>query len=416
MDPRHGPEAHVFRDRIRKVIADHLPAGWKGIGAIADRAEADAFVESWRAVLAANGLLGVSWPKEYGGAGFSKLEQVVLVEELARVGVPNMGYNDTFGIKMLGGTLLRWGTEEQKRHFLPRIISGEDRWCQGFSEPGSGSDLASLSARAVLHGDTWVIDGQKLWTSRAREANWIFMLARTNPTAPKNRGITFLMVPLEQPGIEIRPIRALSGDSEFNEVFFNGATTAADHVAGEVDGGWAVASTLLGLERGEEAATNPILFRAELDRLIALAGERGRSSDPVIRDRLADAYARCEVMRFLGLRILTGVLSSGQLGPEASISKLYWSEYHQRVTRLALDVLGPVALAVEGRLPLRAFRTDDPGAPNTTGSWLGAAYNAVAGTIYAGTSEVQRNILGESVLGLPREPRAAPTQAETYRS
>ena len=212
-------------------------------------------------------------------------------------------------------------------------------------------------------------------------------------------------MPLDQRGIDVRPIKALSGESEFNEVFFDGATTAADLVVGEIDGGWAVATTLLGLERGEEAATNPILFRAELDRLVAMAKERGRTADPVVRQRLADAYARCEVMRFVGLRILTGVLSNGALGPEASISKLYWSEYHQRVTSLALDILGADALTIEGRGPLRAFRTDDPGARNTTGSWVGTFYNAVAGTIYAGTSEVQRNILGESVLGLPREPR-----------
>lgn len=406
MDPRHSDEAEAFRTQIRGILAANLPRDWDGIGAIADRDEADAFVEQWRATLAANGLLGVSWPVEYGGAGLTKLEQVVLVEELARAGVPAMGYNDTFGIKMLGGTLLRWGTEAQKRHFLPRILSGEDRWCQGFSEPGSGSDLASLSTRAVLDGDRWIVNGQKLWTSRAREANRIFLLARTNPDAGKTRGITFLLMDLDQPGIEIRPITALSGEQEFNEVFFSDASTPTDHVVGEVDGGWAVASTLLGLERGEEAATNPILFRAELDRLLELARARGRNDDPVLRDRLADAYVRCEVMRFLGLRILTGVLNGGTLGAEASISKLYWSEYHQRVTRLALDVLGAEALTVEGRLPLRAYRTDDPGAPNTTGSWIGAAYNAVAGTIYAGTSEVQRNLLGETVLGLPREPRA----------
>jgi alkylation response protein AidB-like acyl-CoA dehydrogenase len=405
VDPRHTVEAESFRKRIRRLLEDNLPSDWQGIGAIADRQEADRFVESWRATLAATGLLGVAWPKEYGGAGLSKLEQVVLVEELARAGVPAMGYNDTFGIKMLGGTLLRWGTEEQKRHFLPRILSGEHLWCQGFSEPGSGSDLASLSTRAVLDGGQWVINGQKLWTSRASEANWIFLLARTNPAASKNRGISFLLVPMEQPGIEVRPIRALSGESEFNEVFFDAATTPADHVVGDVDGGWAVASTLLGLERGAEAATNPILFRAELDRLLAMARERGRADDPVLRQRLADAYVRCEVMRFVGLRILTGVLTNGSLGPEASVAKLYWSEYHQRVTALALDVLGADALAVEGRGPLRTFRTDDPGARNTTGSWIGTFYNATAGTIYAGTSEVQRNILGESVLGLPREPR-----------
>jgi alkylation response protein AidB-like acyl-CoA dehydrogenase len=405
VDPRHSPQAERFRERIRAFLREQLPPTWQGLGAVADRDEADRFVASWRTTLAAHGLLGVSWPREYGGAGLSRLEQVVLVEELARAGVPAMGYNDTFGIKMLGGTLLRWGTEEQKRTLLPRILSGEDRWCQGFSEPGSGSDLASLSTRAVLDGDRWVIHGQKVWTSRAREANRMFLLARTDPTARRHEGISFLLLDMGQPGVDVRPIRALSGESEFNEVFLTAAVTPADHVVGPVHGGWKVASTLLALERGEEAATNPVLFRAELDRLLALARDRARADDPVLRDRLADLYARCEVMRFLGLRILTTVLAGGALGPEASISKLYWSEYHRRATRLALEVFGPEVLVVDGRLPLRAYRTDDPGAPNTTGSWVGATYNAVAGTIYAGTSEVQRTIIGESVLGLPREPR-----------
>jgi alkylation response protein AidB-like acyl-CoA dehydrogenase len=403
LDPRHLAEAELFRKRVRQFLDEALPPGWKGLGAIADRAEADRFVETWRAQLAKNGLLGVSWPREYGGAGLSRVEQVVLVEELARAGVPAMGYNDTFSIKMLGGTLLQWGTEDQKRWFLPRILSGQDRWCQGFSEPGSGSDLSSLTTRAVADGDHWVIDGQKVWTSRAREANMIFLLARTSRETKKQAGITFLLVDMRQPGVEVRPIRALSGDSEFNEVFFTGATTPLDHVVGEVGHGWAVAGTLLGLERGEEAATNPILFRAELDRLLALAAQRGRMAEPVVRQRLADAYIRCEIMRFLGLRILTGMLhGDGSVGPEASISKLYWSEYHRKVTALALDVFGADALVVEGRGPLRAYRTDDPGAPATTGSWVGALYNATAGTIYAGTSEIQRNIVGETVLGLPR--------------
>jgi alkylation response protein AidB-like acyl-CoA dehydrogenase len=407
VDPTHAPGAEEFRCRVREFLRANLPDGWQGIGAITDRDEADRFVETWRATLSRNGLLAVSWPKEYGGAGLSKLEQVVLVEELARAGVPAMGYNDTFGIKMLGNTLLRWGSEEQKQRFLPRIVSGEHRWCQGFSEPGAGSDLAGLSTRATLDGDRWVIDGQKLWTSRAREANWIFVLARTDPEARKHAGLSFLLVPMDQPGVDVRPITALSGESEFNEVFFTDATTDVAHVVGEPGQGWAVASTLLGLERGEEAATNPILFRAELDRLLAAARARVRNAEPVVRQRLADAYARCEIMRYLGLRILTDVLrDDGDGGSHASISKLYWSEYHRRVTDLALDVLGPEAMVVEGRLPLRAYRTDDPGAPDTTGSWIGAFYNAVAGTIYAGTSEVQRNIIAESVLGLPREPRS----------
>jgi alkylation response protein AidB-like acyl-CoA dehydrogenase len=402
MDPSPSPEAELFRTHVRSFLDESLPDDWQGLGAIADRAQADAFVSKWRATLFDNGLLGVSWPKEYGGAGLSKVEQVVLVEELARAGVPAMGYHDNMSVKMLGGTLLRWGTEEQKRRFLPRILSGEDLWCQGFSEPGAGSDLAALTTRAVLDGDHWVIDGQKLWTTKAMEANWIFVLARTDPQAPKHKGISFLLVDMGQPGIEVRPIMALSGESEFNEVLFSGAVSPADHVVGEVNGGWAVAMSLLGLERGEEAATNPILFRAELDRLVIMAEQRGRLVDPLIRDRVAQAYIRCEIMRYLGLRILTGVLRDGALGPESSISKLYWSEYHQFVTRLALDILGADALTVDGRGPLRSYRADDPGAPNTSGSWLGAFWNATAGTIYAGASQVQKNILGESVLGLPR--------------
>jgi alkylation response protein AidB-like acyl-CoA dehydrogenase len=404
MDATHPPDAELFRKRVREFLAEALPAGWRGLGAIDDRAEADCFVEQWRRTLAEHGLLGVSWPREYGGAGLTRLEQVVLVEELARAGVPAMGGNDNFSIKMVGNTLLRWGTEAQKRRFLPRILSGEDVWCQGYSEPGAGSDLAGLSTRAVLDGDRWVVTGQKIWTSRAREANWMFLLARTDPAATRHGGITFLLVPLDQPGVDIRPITMLSGETEFNEVFLDGATTPADHVVGEVNGGWAVAMTLLGHERGEEAATNPILFRAELDRLVALAGERGLNSDPVVRQRLARAHIRCEIMRFLGYRILTGVLSgSGTVGPEASISKLYWSEYHRSVTELALDLLGADGTVLDGRGPIRSYRTDDPGAPNTSGSWIGAFYNATAGTIYAGTSEIQRNILAEAILGLPRD-------------
>jgi alkylation response protein AidB-like acyl-CoA dehydrogenase len=250
-----------------------------------------------------------------------------------------------------------------------------------------------------------VIDGQKIWTSFATHANWIFVLARTDPTVPKHRGISFLLCPMDTPGVEVRPIRMLTGGSEFNEVFFDAARIPEDHVVGPVHGGWAVAMSLLGHERGEEAALNPIMFRHEYDRLVALAREYGRIDEPLIRARLAWCYERVEIMRLLGLRILTQYLRDGDLGPAASISKLYWSEYHQRVTALALDVLGADTLAIDGRGPLRAYRMDDPGARNTTGSWVGTFYNAVAGTIYAGTSEVQRNILAESVLGLPREPR-----------
>jgi len=403
MDPRYSDRADAFRTEVRTFLDQQLPADWTGIGAL-PRDEAVRFVHEWRGILHDAGLLAPAWPEEYGGSGLGKLEQVVLVEEFARAGVPAMGFNDNFSKKMLGGLLLAWGTDAQRARFLPRILSGEDVWCQGYSEPDSGSDLAGLRTNATRDGDDWVIEGQKIWTSLAHDANWIFVLARTDPDAPKHRGLSFLLVPLDQPGIEIRPIVTMGGDPDFNEVFFDGARTAHDNIIGEVNDGWRIANSLLGLERGDEAATNPVLFRAEFDRLVEMARERGRLDDPVTRDRIAQMYIRVEVMRYVGLRILTGVLTTGSIGPESSVSKLYWSEYHRDATRLAVDVLGPEAMVVEGRPPLRGHRADEPGSPNSTASWLGAMYNAVAGTIYAGTSEIQRNILGERVLGLPREP------------
>jgi alkylation response protein AidB-like acyl-CoA dehydrogenase len=418
VDVSYPAEVESFRAEVRAVLAEELPPDWPGIGAIAAREDAERFAAQWRQSLYRRGLLGITWPREYGGRGLSRLYQVVLVEELARAGVPYGEHTDLFGIKMLGSTLLRWGTEEQRRTFLPRILSGADRWCQGFSEPDAGSDLASLATRATLvkgdseggtgrraGGGEWVIDGQKVWTSVAHRANWIFLLARTDPQARGHQGISFLLCPLDQPGIEIRPIRQVSGDSDFNEVFFTGARTRADLVVGAPGEGWKVAMTLLGHERGEEAATNPILFRAELDRLLTLAAERGADRDPLIRQRLAWCYARVEIMRYLGYRILTQVHNGTDLGAAASVAKLYWSEYHVAATELALDIQGLDGLVPEGRGPLRAVRTDDPGAPNSSGSWLGAFLNARAGTIYAGTSEVQRNILAETVLGLPKERR-----------
>jgi len=404
VDIAYPAEVEAFREEVRRVLAE-LPPNWKGVGGIADPEAAEDVAHEWRQTLYRHGLLGITWPVGFGGRGLSQLHQVVLVEELARAGLSYGEPHDTFGLKMLGNTLLRWGTDDQKRRFLPSILSGDERWCQGYSEPHAGSDLAALSTRARRVGDDWVIDGQKVWTSAAHRAHWIFLLARTDPEATRSRGISFLLCPMDQPGVEVRPIRQMNGLSDFNEVFFSAARTSADNVVGSVGGGWAVAMTLLGHERGEEAATNPVLFRAELDRLFELAVANGRQRDPLIRQRLAWCYGRVEIMRFLGYRIVTQMMTGHELGAAASVSKLFWSEYHQRVTDLALDIGGLAGLELQGRLPLRAYRTDDPGAPNSTGSWLGAWYNARAGTIYAGSSQIQRNILAETVLGLPKEVR-----------
>ena len=403
MDPTYSDEAEVFRTRIKEFLSANLPEGWQGIGAL-DRDAIFVFQQEWRQKLAANGLLAPTWPTEYGGGGLSELEQVVLAEEFQRAGAPTGGSNDPFSIQMVGNTILQWGTPEQKEHFLPRIISGEDIWCQGYSEPDAGSDLAGLGCRAELDGDEWIINGQKIWTSAGQWANWIFVLCRTDPDAPKHRGISFLLCPMDQEGVEVRPIEMLSGDADFNETFFTDARTHKDNVIGEVNAGWGVAMTLLGYERGEAAATMPIMFRAEFDKLVELAQQNGVSEDPVIRDRIAKLYCEVEIMRLQGMRSLTKFLDGQHPGPGESTFKLYWSEYHQRITELAVDILGAAATTPDG-IAKTSFTTDLPGAPNDAASWIGAFYNARAGTIYAGTSEVQRNIVGELVLGLPKEPR-----------
>lgn len=404
MDPRFPPETEAFRAEVRAFLAEHLPDGWVGIGALGTDDALD-FTERWRALLAQRGYLAPTWPTEYGGGGMSKLQQVIIAEEFAKAGVPTYGANDNFGIKMIGNLLLMFGTDAQKEYFLPRIINRDNRWCQGFSEPGAGSDLAAVKTSARLDGDEWVINGQKIWTSDATTANWIFMLARTDPDAPRHRGLSMLLVPLDQAGVEIRPITMATGGRGFNEVFFTGARTRADNVVLGVHQGWKAAMALLGLERGDEAATNPILFRAEFDRLVRLVHERGLADDEIVRDHIARAYTGVEIMRFLGARILTGWLRGDPPGTEASVSKLYWSEYHRSVTDLAMNLLGPAAMIPHGRPPLRHYRTDDPGAPNSTASWSNTWLAAVSGTIYAGTSEIQRNILAESALGLPRDAR-----------
>ena len=390
---------------MQTFLKENLPDGWTGIGAF-EREAAEAFVADWRQKLAANSLLAPSWPKEYGGGGMTELEQVILAEEFLRAGVPTGGGNDPFSIQMVGNTILQWGTDEQKSHFLPRIISGEDLWCQGYSEPNAGSDLANLGCKAMLDGDEWVINGQKIWTSAGHTANWIFVLCRTDADAAKHRGISFLLCPMDQEGVEVRAIEMMSGDADFNETFFTDARCPKENVIGEVNGGWGVAMTLLGYERGEAAATTPIAYRSEWDKLAQLAREHGRSDDPVIRDRLAALYCKVEIMRLMGMQTLTKFLAGGHPGPGESTFKLAWSEYHKESTELAIDILGPAALVPEG-IAKTSFGPDLPGAANDAASWTGTFYNARAGTIYAGTSQVQRNIIGELVLGLPKEPKPA---------
>ncbi|NCV74823.1 acyl-CoA dehydrogenase [bacterium] len=404
MNPTYSAAAEEYREKVQAFLAEKLPPNWKGIGALTGEA-LEHFITEWRATLYSSGYLAPGWPVEFGGGGLSELEQVIIAEEFARAGVPTGGHNDVFSIQMLGNTLLLFGTEEQKRYYLPRLLAGEDTWCQGYSEPNAGSDLSNVGLRAELDGDQWVLNGQKIWTSAGHLADHIFTLARTDPDAPKHKGISFLLVDMRQPGVLVRPIKMLSGESEFNEVFYTDAVVPKENVVGGVNNGWAVAMGLLGFERGAAASIAPIAFEAEFDRLLQLAKDRGVNNDPRIRQKLAWCYSKVQVMRYLGMRTLTKFLAGHHPGPDGAIFKLYWSEYHKIVTELGVDLLGMDAMVPTGRKPSSAFSTDDAGAPNDSMSWTMTFLNARAGTIYAGSSQVQRNIIGEMVLGLPKEPK-----------
>lgn len=394
-----------FREKVRSVLADPLPADWLGIGRLPAEAQGP-FREWWRTHLHAHGLLAVQWPVAYGGAGLSPLEQVIVAEECVSLGVPQGGLNDNFGIQMLGSTLLKYGTTEQKESLLPAILSGEHRWCQGFSEPDAGSDLASVRTSASLDGDEWVINGQKIWTSYAHLATHIFVLCRTSKTERKQQGLSILLVEVDQPGIEIRPLKTMTGEAEFNEVFFTDARCPLNAVLGDVGQGWAAAMTLLGFERGEAAATLPIRFRSDFDRLLRLADERGRLDDDVIRTRLAASYSRVEEMRCLGELALSRWLDGEDIGAESSLHKLLWSEWIQAATELALDILGDESITPVGEgLQGVSFPASEAGSMNTSGAWLDYFMRARAATIYAGSNEIQRNIVAERILELPRERR-----------
>jgi alkylation response protein AidB-like acyl-CoA dehydrogenase len=337
------------------------------------------------------------------------MEAVVLAEEFERAGASLRA--DFFGDTLVGPTILQWGTEEQKREFLPQILSGRVSWCQGFSEPDAGSDLASVKTRAQLDGDEWVIHGQKLWTTQAHDADYIFLLARTDPDAPKHAGISYLLVPMKQPGIEVRPIRQPDGSAEFNEVFFDGARCAKGNVVGGVNNGWTVAMTTLGFERGTSATTGYRRFQKEVDELVRLAQERGRACDPVVRQRLAGAWTKVKIMQINGYRALTAALGGTNDAGVAALgatNKMFWSEYHQEAMELAMDILGMSGQVLTGSgqpevVPGYGLRRTRPGYPVSV--LQSSFFFSRSETIWGGTAQIQRNIVGERILGLPREPR-----------
>jgi alkylation response protein AidB-like acyl-CoA dehydrogenase len=322
-------------------------------------------------------------------------EQVIFHEEYARAAAP--GRVNVMGEGLLGPTLIHYGSEEQKKRFLPPILEGAELWCQGYSEPSAGSDLASVTTRARLDGDAWVIDGQKVWTSLAHKSDWCFVLCRTDPDSRRHRGLSYLLIPMDQPGIEVRPIMQLTRTSEFNEVFFDGARTPGSHVVGAVGDGWRVALATLAFERGVALLGHQLGFVRELDRIVALARENGRARRPEIRQRLAQAHIELTIMRDNTLRSLAGI--DGPVAPPgASIAKLYWGSWHRRLGELALDVLGPAAMILDG--------DNGAGAPAYPLNDLQRSFLfSRAETIYGGSNQIQRNIIGERVLGLPPEPK-----------
>jgi alkylation response protein AidB-like acyl-CoA dehydrogenase len=395
MDFRDSPDEAAFRAEVRAWIADHLTGEYAALGSVggpADEAGWDVRLE-WEKLLGRDRWVGLSWPKEYGGRAADVAQQIVFNEEYAKANAP--ARISFFGEGLFAPTLIQYGTDEQKRRFLPPIQAVDELWCQGFSEPNAGSDLANIQTRAALDGDEWVVTGQKVWTTLAHRADWCFVVCRTDPESMSHRGLSYLLVPMHQDGIEVRPLRQLTGSAEFNEVFFDGARTAKENVLGPVGEGWKVAMATLGFERGTAFLSQQLAFEHELAHVLDVAHKNGATQDAVIRDELARSYTGLQVMKYNGMRMLTSLVRRGTLGPEASIGKLFWTTWHREFGEVAMDVLGADALQI---------------ASATDGEYdLGELHQIFmasrAETIYAGSSEIQRNIIGERVLGLPREPR-----------
>lgn len=389
VDLTYSIEDEEFRQEIREWLGSNLVgpfARLRGLGG--SGREHEAFEErlEWNRHLAAHGWSCVSWPREYGGRGLSLHQQVIFHEEYANADAP--ARVNHLGEELLGPTLIAFGTPEQQARFLPRIVAVEELWCQGYSEPGAGSDLAAVSTKARLDGGKWVIDGQKVWTSLAHTADWCFVLARTGSGPRKHDGLSYLLVPMRQPGVEIRPILQLTGTSEFNEVFFDGAVTAADLVVGEAGSGWSVAMGTLGFERGVSTLAQQIAFQRELQLVVELARSNGAIADPIIQDRIVSAHIGLDMLRLHGLRTL-----SGEQGIEASITKLLWAPWHRSLGELAMAVAGASGLTVAE-------------APYQLDEFQSLFLFSRADTLYGGSDEIQRNVIAERVLGLPKETRS----------
>ncbi len=376
MDLTLNAEEQAFRDEVRAWLADNHP----GPEPEGEDAKFE-FRRAWQHELHEAGWAGISWPKEYGGRGATLIEQAIFSEEMARAKAPSPA--NVLGLVMGGPVVIAHGSEQQKERFLEPILSAEEIWCQGFSEPESGSDLASLKTRAVRENGGWKVTGQKVWTTYAHEAKWCMLLARSDLEAPKHKGLTYFICDMEQDEVEVRPLRQITGEAEFNEIFLEDAYVPDENLVGGEGNGWSVAITTLMHERAGLGAASAIAVRRDLDELIAVVNERGLGDDPVIRQRIAELKMGVEALRLGALRALTQQMKVGIPGPEGSLSKWEWATVNQGLTELAVDVLGPEAMRPDSEWAYRFLRSR-------------------ANSIEGGTTEVMKNIIAERVLGLPR--------------
>jgi alkylation response protein AidB-like acyl-CoA dehydrogenase len=391
VDFRDTPDEAAFRAQLRSWLAENLPDDWTSRAPSVGRWD-EGFTRKWTRTLYDAGYVGLTWPKEFGGGAAPYTYQGIYLEETARIGAPD--HIGVIGLGMAGPTIIAWGTEEQKKQHLEPLLSGEEIWCQGFSEPGSGSDLAAASTRAVLDGDEWVVNGQKVWSSYAHIADWCILVVRTDAEAEKHRGLSYLLVDMHSPGVDVRPLRQITGDPEFNEIFFTDVRVPRDSILGQPGDGWNVAMTTLLHERGTLGFALTAALERQVNRLLELAttpapdGTRP-ADDPVVRDEVAQQWIDLQALRFTNYRSLTALQKTGVPGPEGSVAKLHWSETNQRLTKLAQSLSG-----LAGQLDGEGGVWD--------GYWNYQQLRSRGNTIEAGTSEVLRNIIAERIVGLPR--------------
>ena len=393
MDLSFTAEELLFRDELRGWLSVNVPKEWEGVREepLEHRFE---FLRRWQRRLYDAGWAGISWPKEYGGRGASLMQQVIFWQEMARAGAPPLA--NVLGLGLIGPTIIAFGTEAQKRRYLQKILSAEEIWCQGFSEPNAGSDLASLQTEAHRDGGQYVVNGQKVWTSYGWLGDWCEVVVRTDPNAAKHKGLTVLLVDMKSAGVNVRSLRQMTGETEFSEVFFRDVRVPVENVLGEVNRGWEVAIGTLMHERGTFGAGLQIFYKRNIDRLVELSRTlcrdgRPAAENPILRQKLAQCYAEIEIMRLNQMRAFSRISATGVPGPEGSIQKIFWSELNQRLQQVAQELLGPY-----GQLESSDERAIDKGL------WAYGYLRARGNTIEAGTSEIQRNIIGHFVLGLPR--------------